>query len=552
MHPQHPPVHSAAAPTGRLTLTQWLICVIAAIGFAFDIYELLMLPLIVGPALQELLGALPGSPEFQMWTSRLFYWPAICGGVFGLVGGYLTDRLGRRRVLTWSIMIYGLGAFLAGFSTNVWMLLGLRCLVFVGVCVEFVAAVAWLSELFPDPKRRERVLGYTQAFSSFGGLLVAVANGLCVKYAASLPSIDLFGLFGDAIRDHHAAWRYTLMTGLIPAFPLMVIRPFLPESPAWREKRAAGTLKRPSLAELFTPELRRTTLVTTAMFAMSYGAAFGAIQHIPRIVPGLPEVKAQARQAAAAAVQGQPPDQQKRLAAQAARRVEQAAAAKMTKVQELGGLFGRSVMAALAVAFLMRGGLRFRPLLGWSVAVAFLLLEVLADYAGSPGQHLLRFALAVAAGSLAAGVVYVLALGLERFLKPTAGNLIRAFQLPGLVVIAVTFAYAAVTGLTPLTVGIFLAGFFTVAQFNFWGNYLPRAYPLHLRGTGESFAANIGGRLVGTSFAWLTTALATTPDPAYAPTKLAYVAAAVGGAVFVVGFLLSFALPEPRADTLAD
>ncbi len=33
--------------------TAWLICVIAAIGFAFDIYELLMLPLIVGPALRE-------------------------------------------------------------------------------------------------------------------------------------------------------------------------------------------------------------------------------------------------------------------------------------------------------------------------------------------------------------------------------------------------------------------------------------------------------------------------------------------------------------------
>ena len=60
---------------------------------------------------------------------------------------------------------------------------------------------------------------------------------------------------------------------------------------------------------------------------------------------------------------------------------------------------------------------------------------------------------------------------------------------------------------------IFLAGFFTVAQFSFWGNYLPRVYPLHLRGTGESFAANIGGRLIGTSFAWLTATLAVTRRP---------------------------------------
>ncbi len=50
------------------------------------------------------------------------------------------------------------------------MLLFFRTTTFVGVCVEFVAAVAWLAELFPDPKRREAVLGYTQAFSSLGGL----------------------------------------------------------------------------------------------------------------------------------------------------------------------------------------------------------------------------------------------------------------------------------------------------------------------------------------------------------------------------------------------
>src|SRR5512134_1735731 len=155
-------------------------------GFAFDIYELLMLPLIVRPALQELVGAAPGSPEFQMWFGRLFYIPAFAGGIFGLLGGYLTDRLGRRRVLTYSILIYAVSAFASGFATSIEMLLVLRCFVFIGVCVEFVAAVAWLAELFPEPTRREKVLGYTQAFSSFGGLLVAVANGLCVTYAASL------------------------------------------------------------------------------------------------------------------------------------------------------------------------------------------------------------------------------------------------------------------------------------------------------------------------------------------------------------------------------
>ena len=186
----------------RLTPIQWLICAIAAIGFAFDIYEILMLPLIVRPALLELTGAAPGSSEFQMWVGRLFYIPAVAAGIFGLLGGYLTDRFGRRRVLTFSILLYGVAAFSSGYATSIEMLLVLRCLVYVGVCVEFVAAVAWLAELFPDPMQRERVLGYTQACSNFGGLMVASANGLCIAYAGSLPAIGGFGL---SIADPHAA-----------------------------------------------------------------------------------------------------------------------------------------------------------------------------------------------------------------------------------------------------------------------------------------------------------------------------------------------------------
>src|SRR5687768_1658281 len=159
-----------------LTATQWLICIIAAIGFAFDIYELLMLPLIARPAILELGGYAPGTPEFANWVGKLFYIPAIAGGIFGLLGGYMTDLFGRRRVLTGSILLYAFSAFAAGYSTSLNMLLFFRCLVFIGVCVEFVAAVAWLAELFDDPEEREGALGFTQAFSSVGGLGVAIAN----------------------------------------------------------------------------------------------------------------------------------------------------------------------------------------------------------------------------------------------------------------------------------------------------------------------------------------------------------------------------------------
>jgi len=92
-------------PSARsLTPLQWLICAIAALGFAFDIYEILMAPLVVGPAIGELTGNKPGMPDFNFWVGMFFWVPAIFGGAFGLLGGYLTDRFGRRRVLVWSIL----------------------------------------------------------------------------------------------------------------------------------------------------------------------------------------------------------------------------------------------------------------------------------------------------------------------------------------------------------------------------------------------------------------------------------------------------------------
>ena len=478
----------------RLTGVQWLICVIASIGFAFDIYELLMLPLILRDALLELGGITPNSDRFNLWLGLLFYVPAVCGGIFGLLGGYLTDRLGRRRVLTWSILLYAFSAFFAGFSTNLYMLLFFRTTTFIGVCVEFVAAVAWLAELFPQPKRREKVLGYTQAFSSIGGFMVAWANKLAIAYAVSLPAIGLpdWLTFGGGIANPHAPWRYTLMSGLIPAIPLIIIRPFLPESPAWMQKKAAGTLRRPSIRELFSPQLARTTIITTVMFACSYGAAFGAIQQIPQILPGTADVAAQAREAVAAKTAGIADEaKRKQVAGQTAAGVVRPYVPNATLYQETGGLVGRVILAGLVI------------------------------YLGS---------------------------------RP---RVLRFFQVPGLILFPLLFGLLMLRNVNLLYWCAFFAALVTVAQFSFWGNYLPRVYPLHLRGTGESFAANIGGRMIGTSFAAVTGGLAayftaSSATPAEAARVMAYTAAGVGCFVYLVGLICSFFLPDPAEGELDD
>ena len=100
--------------------------------------------------------------------------------------------------------------------------------------------------------------------------------------------------------------------------------------------------------------------------------------------------------------------------------------------------------------------------------------------------------------------------------------------------------------------GIFLCGLVTVAQFSFWGNYLPRVYPTHLRGTGESFAANVGGRMFGTSAAFVTTTLASSMPGGSPSVQLAYAAALVGFVVYAVGFTASFWLPEPKREELPE
>jgi hypothetical protein len=71
-------------------------------------------------------------------------------------------------------------------------------------------------------------------------------------------------------------------------------------------------------------------------------------------------------------------------------------------------------------------------------------------------------------------------------------------------------------------------------------------YPVHLRGTGESFAANIGGRILGTSAAWFTFTFsaAKPPDPA----KIAFTAAIVAGVFAIVGVVASHWLTEPKPE----
>src|SRR6187431_1838108 len=179
-----------------LTTKHWLIIVIASIGFLFDTYELLMTPLVAAPAIAELLKVPQNNPLVTEWVGRLLWISAVCGGVFGLLGGWLVDRLGRKTVMALSIFVYSLSPFFAAYASSLPVFVFFRCTTFIGVCVEFVAAITWLAEVFEDKKQREKWLGITQAFASLGGVLVTLVSIWISKNIHGLAPMGLPQAFG--------------------------------------------------------------------------------------------------------------------------------------------------------------------------------------------------------------------------------------------------------------------------------------------------------------------------------------------------------------------
>jgi MFS family permease len=423
---------------------------------------------------------------------------ALAGGVFGLLGGFLIDRFGRKTIMVASILLYSVSPVAAAYSTELWQLVLFRSTTFIGVCVELVAAVTWLAELFTDRRQREMAIGWTLAFASLGGILVTMVFKAIVAFLKANPE----GLpWLTSIGIPPAAWRYTLLTGLVPGALILVLMPFVPESRVWVARKAAGTLQRPRFGELFSPQLRRTTIVTTILSACGYAAAFGALQLTPlQMVPGLPAV-AEVRQAAPERVKaatarvqdtkegtGEREEAERELAAAKAM-VPNAIEAKRGDIQlwqELGGLTGRILFAIL--------------------------------------------------------VVYV-----------ASRVLIRIFLLPGVVLFPVAYLVLYQGDYRVFALAIFFCGLLTVAQFSYVSEYLPKVFPLHLRGTGSAFATNIGGRMFGTMGAIVNTELLAPlffpgEGPEKNPFRVATAAAVIGATVYAVALVVSFLLPAPRVE----
>lgn len=491
-----------------LTSRQWLIIIIASIGFLFDTYELLMTPLVAAPAIAELLKLPLNNPIVTNWVGKLLWISALCGGVFGLLGGWLVDRLGRKTVMALSIFLYAFSPFAAAYSTSLGWFVFFRSTTFIGVCVEFIAAITWLAEVFENRKQREKWLGITQAFASLGGVLVTLMSIFISSRLHQLPHVGLPTALGAA---DPASWRYLLLTGLIPAIPIAILLPFVPESRIWLERRAAGTLQRPSFGALFAPQLRRVTIVTAILSACAYGIAFGALQvTVARVTPGLPELREQAK-------------------ALAPLRKEAEALNTQLNALPLGDPGRGAIMGQIKANFGQQ-----KPI-NEVVKSRADTVQFRQEMGGLTGRILLAILLIVGMGRVA---------------------LLRVFQVPALILLPLTYFKMFDLGGEAFLWSYFFCGLVTVAQFSYFGEYLPKVFPIHLRGTGGSFATNIGGRMIGTSMATLNTAwlapLLAGGAAAMKPMHVAMAAGYIGTAMVVIAFIVGFFLPEPKVEELPE
>lgn len=218
-----------------VTRYQWLVLVIASIGWLFDAYEGQIFNITRNDLLTDLLRASYNAPEVRKW-GEVFLGVFLAGGALGgILFGSLADRFGRKPIMVVTILFYSVFAGLTFFATQLWHVGVLRFLVAMGVGGEWAVAATLVAEVFPK-HARAHAGGIFHATSTFG-TWIAAAVGL-------------------AVGTH---WRYAYLISVLPALLVLWVWASVKEPESWtgaRDRAAAGTGgKLGSFRELFTHRL---------------------------------------------------------------------------------------------------------------------------------------------------------------------------------------------------------------------------------------------------------------------------------------------------------
>ena len=197
-------------PTGR----HYAILAMTWAGWMFDFYDLMLFSFLLVP-IQRDLGL--SNAELSLLLGVSLGATAL-GGLFF---GWLADRIGRKHVLSATILTYSVGTFLCGFGSDFYLLLLFRIATGLGVGGEWATGQTLVGETCP-PRLRARFAAIMQTGAPAGVMLATLVGAFLEPVLARQ--------FGPSW-----GWRACFFISVLPAVLVIAIRHFLPESDIWEE-----------------------------------------------------------------------------------------------------------------------------------------------------------------------------------------------------------------------------------------------------------------------------------------------------------------------------
>ncbi len=243
-----------------VTRYQWLVLIIASLGWVFDAFEGQLYNITRGEMLPDLLRAAQptlGATELaglvRAWGERFLGIFLIGGTIGGWLFSSLADRWGRMPVMALTILFYSVFSGLTAFASELWQVGALRFLVAMGVGGEWAVGAALVAEVFPK-HARERAGGIFHA-TSVVGLWLAASVGLWVG----------------------AEWRTAYLVGIVPALLVLWVRLSVKEPDSWQHAKATKAERLGSFRELLGDPRWRSRAIFGALLAMVGLATFWGV-----------------------------------------------------------------------------------------------------------------------------------------------------------------------------------------------------------------------------------------------------------------------------------
>ena len=239
------PAATASGHPQDINSYSWKALMGSAVGYAMDGFDLLILGFMLS-AISADLNLTPGQ------AGSLVTWTLIGAVAGGIVFGALSDRYGRIRVLTWTIVLFAVFTGLCAFATGYWDLLIYRTIAGIGLGGEFGIGMALAAEAWPA-KHRARVSSYVALGWQVGVLGAALLTPLL------LPMIG---------------WRGMFLVGVIPALVAWVIRNRLHEPEVFVRKPKAAKGQRFQAFKLLVKD-KATTKTSLGVIVLTSVQNFG-------------------------------------------------------------------------------------------------------------------------------------------------------------------------------------------------------------------------------------------------------------------------------------